>query len=90
MRKRTTKFQQELKRGRKGRFFSFSPFFFQSRVLTFGHTSKTIVFFSSFSLFGQNLISFQSHTKSQKMKQKKQEENREKERKALRQRALED
>jgi hypothetical protein len=32
-------------------FFAFS---FQSQVVTFGHTLKTIVFFPSFFLFGQN------------------------------------
>jgi hypothetical protein len=85
--RRTTKFQQELKEAEKVDFFFFVSFSFQSQVLTFGPTSKTIVFFSSFFLFGQNLMSFQSHTKSQKMKPKKKQKKieRRKERKALRQ-----
>jgi hypothetical protein len=89
--RRTTKFQQELKEAEKVDFFFFVSFSFQSQVLTFGPTSKTIVFFSSFFLFGQNLISFQSHTKSQKMKQKKTEESREqKGKESFEARALED
>jgi hypothetical protein len=84
--RRTTKFQQELKEAEKVDFYIFFPF-----LLTFGHTLKTIVFFSSFFLFGQNLISFQSHTKSQKMKQKKTEESREqKGKESFEARALED
>jgi hypothetical protein len=72
MRKRTTKFQQELKEAEKVDLFFFLSF--QSQVLTFGHTLKLLYFF----LFGQNSISFHSHTKSQKMKRSKTEENREK------------
>jgi hypothetical protein len=63
MRKRTTKFQQELKETEKVYVLFYFAFSFRSQVVTFGHTLKTIVFFSSFFLFGQSLISFQSHKK---------------------------
>jgi hypothetical protein len=49
--RRTTKFQQELKEAEKVFFFFNFAFSFQSQVLTFGHTFKTIVFFSSFFSF---------------------------------------
>jgi hypothetical protein len=68
--RRTTEFQQELKEAEKVD-FSFFFLFFSVTSINFWSHIKNFFFPPSFFLFGQNLLSFQSHTKNQKMKQKK-------------------